>query len=215
MAGKPTSAFYLAVVAVVVGLVGFAIYRADIFAPKGEGDEKIADIDPSKLNTGDGAHGAEAADTAGITTVKEYNFVPAERLPPVKGTADYQEMEDNTVRFALNVWAGWAPIILANEGFKAGKVWKTADGKDFKVKLVLIDNPVTMRDAYAGGQVHIGWATLDMVPLFLQSFVDDQGKLVGLTGQKGLMEYVAEHFPGEVMVQRVGEKPYTQSREGA
>ena len=30
-------------------------------------------------------------------------------------------MNDNTVRFALNVWAGWAPIILANNGFKAGQ----------------------------------------------------------------------------------------------
>ena len=43
-------------------------------------------------------------------------------------------MQDNTVRFAINVWAGWSPIILANEGLSAGKVWKTADGKDFKVE---------------------------------------------------------------------------------
>ncbi len=45
--------------------------------------------------------------------------------------------------------------------------------------------------------------------------VDDDGKVVGLTGQKGLMEYVAEHFPGEVLVQRVGTKPYPEEREGA
>ena len=45
--------------------------------------------------------------------------------------------------------------------------------------------------------------------------VDDDGRLVGLTGQKGLMEYVAEHFPREVMVQRVGGSPRTQDREGA
>ena len=34
-------------------------------------------------------------------------------------------------------------------------------GKPFKVELVLIDDPVAMRDAYATGNVHIGWATLD------------------------------------------------------
>ena len=34
-------------------------------------------------------------------------------------------MTDHTVRFAINVWAGWGPIIFANDGFKAGKVWKT------------------------------------------------------------------------------------------
>lgn len=45
--------------------------------------------------------------------------------------------------------------------------------------------------------------------------LDDQGRVVGLTGQKGLMEYVAEHFPGQVMVQRIGCPPYTKEREGA
>ncbi len=45
--------------------------------------------------------------------------------------------------------------------------------------------------------------------------VDDGDRLVGLTGQKGLMEYVADHFPGQVMVQRIGGKPFPQDREGA
>ena len=41
---------------------------------------------------------------------------------------------------------------------------------------MLIDNPVAMRDAYAAGEVHIGWATLDMVPLFMEGFVDKTGQ---------------------------------------
>ena len=45
--------------------------------------------------------------------------------------------------------------------------------------------------------------------------VDDEGRLAGLTGQKGLMEYVAEHFPRQVTVQRIGGKPYPAEREGA
>jgi len=45
--------------------------------------------------------------------------------------------------------------------------------------------------------------------------VDADGKVCGLTGQKGMMEYIAEYFPGEVMVQRIGTKPYPDSREGA
>lgn len=45
--------------------------------------------------------------------------------------------------------------------------------------------------------------------------VDDDDKTVGLTGQKGLMEYVAEYFPGEVMVQRIGGKGFPDQREGA
>ena len=45
--------------------------------------------------------------------------------------------------------------------------------------------------------------------------VDDDDRVVGVTGQRGLMEYIAEHFPGEVMVQRIGETPYLSDREGA
>lgn len=44
--------------------------------------------------------------------------------------------------------------------------------------------------------------------------LDDAGSVVGLTGQKGLMEYVAEHFPQQVMVRRAGSLPPTE-REGA
>ncbi|WP_197530335.1 CBS domain-containing protein [Bythopirellula polymerisocia] len=45
--------------------------------------------------------------------------------------------------------------------------------------------------------------------------VNEDGQLAGLTGQKGLMEYVAEHFPGQVNVQRIGGNPYPVDREGA
>ena len=73
----------------------------------------------------------------------------------------------------INVWAGWSPIIYANNGFKPGKVWKTPGGKDFKLELVLIDDPIAMRDAYAAGNLHVGWATLDMLPLFLEGLRKD------------------------------------------
>ena len=45
--------------------------------------------------------------------------------------------------------------------------------------------------------------------------VDEEDHVVGLTGQRGLMEYVAEHFPGEVMVQRIGQPSNLSDREGA
>lgn len=174
MNGQPKAPFYVVLFLVVAGLLGYAVYRSDVFAPPGkvqgpQGDEPLV-IDPNMAG-----QTAEDADSPSVTTVKEYTFRPAERLPEVKGTAAYKPLEDNTVRFALNVWAGWGPIILANEGFKPGKVWKTPDGKDFKVELVLSDDPVAMRDAYAAGQVHIGWATLDMLPLFMEGFVDRTG----------------------------------------
>jgi NitT/TauT family transport system substrate-binding protein len=171
-AGQPKPAFYAVLFLVVAGLVGFAIYRSDLFAPKA--DKKAGgDIDLSQFE-------GKAEDPAGgaVTTVKEYKFKPAERLPPVSGEQAFKPLSEtnNTVKFALNVWAGWGPIIFANNGSKPEKIWKTPDGKEFKLELALIDNPVAMRDAYASGDVHIGWATLDMIPLFMEGFVDKQGK---------------------------------------
>jgi ABC-type nitrate/sulfonate/bicarbonate transport system substrate-binding protein/outer membrane protein OmpA-like peptidoglycan-associated protein len=172
-AGQPKPAFYAVLFLVVAGLVGFAIYRSDLFAPKANKANNGGDIDLSQFE-------GKAEDPAGgaTTTVKEYKFKPAERLPPVTGQKAFKSLTDtdNTLRFALNVWAGWGPIIFANEGFKPGKIWKGPGGKEFKVELVLIDNPIAMRDAYASGDIHIGWATLDMIPLFMEGFVDKQGK---------------------------------------
>src|SRR4249919_1035857 len=165
--GTPRPAFYVAVLLMVLGLVGLALWRYGAIGPKSQTGQFSAD-ELKKMQSG-----AEAPDSAGITTVKEYNYVAATRLPEVKGISSYKPMADRTVRFAINVWAGWSPIILANNGFKPGKLWKTPGGKDFKVELVLADNPVDMRDAYAAGSLHIGWATLDMLPLMLEGLRKD------------------------------------------
>jgi NitT/TauT family transport system substrate-binding protein len=166
--GQPRPAFYVAVLLVVVGLLGLALWRYGAIGPGGGQAGRISD---EELKQAKG--GAEAPDSTGITTVKEYKYVAAARLPEVKGISSYKPMADRTVRFAINVWAGWSPIIYANNGFKPGKVWKTPGGKDFKVELVLIDDPIAMRDAYAAGNLHVGWATLDMLPLFLEGLRKD------------------------------------------
>ncbi len=161
--GKPKAPFYIVLVLVVAGLVWLGLHR---FTGQtgGTGAANPSDVSPGHI---------EATDTATVTTKKEYSYVAASRLPPVRGTSSYKPMVNRTVRVALNVWAGWAPVIYANNGFHAGKVWHTAGGQDFKVDLVLIDDPVAMRDAYAAGNVHIGWATLDMIPLFVEQLRKD------------------------------------------
>ncbi|QDU97428.1 phosphate ABC transporter substrate-binding/OmpA family protein [Lignipirellula cremea] len=173
MAGKPKAPFYLVVGLVVVGLVGFAAWRSwDVIAPKGNQDA------PGTIDKGDlpQTATAESPDAQGITTVAEPTYVPAQRLAEVRGASDYKALEDNTVRMALNVWAGWSPVILANNGHQAGKIWKTPDGEEFKLELVLIDDPTTMLQTYVSGDVHLGWGTLDMLPLFMEQLVDPSGK---------------------------------------
>lgn len=47
------------------------------------------------------------------------------------------------------------------------------------------------------------------------SVVDQAGKVVALTGQKGLMEYIVDFFPRQVKVQRLRPVLYMRDREGA
>ena len=137
--GQPRPAFYITVLLVVVGLVGLALWRFGAVGPGGGQTGRISDDELKQMKSG-----AEAPDSAGITTVKEYKYVAAAKLPAVKGISSYKPMADRTVRFAINVWAGWGPIIYANNGFKPGKLWKTPDGKDFKLYPVA-DVPETGR----------------------------------------------------------------------
>lgn len=44
---------------------------------------------------------------------------------------------------------------------------------------------------------------------------DAQGRVKALTGQRGVMEFVAEHYPSRVMNQTAGERSYSDNREGA
>lgn len=179
MSQQPKPAFYLVVLLVILSLLGYAYYR---FQNSNTGGNSGTTTAPVSTPSADGpadsgapiSGGVEAPDDSSVsTTVKEYSFVPAARLPEVKGVSDYDAMKDNTVRMALNVWAGWAPIVYANGGSRPGKEWKTASGKSFKVELVLMDDPVQMRDAFATGSVHTGWATVDMLPLLVQGLSND------------------------------------------
>jgi NitT/TauT family transport system substrate-binding protein len=174
-AGKPKPTFFAAIAFVVLGLVGFAFYRCN--AKKKE--ESAAGggsqfVDPRK-GSGAPTKTAENPDpNAPPTTETKYEWEPLQRLPEVKGVGEFKALgTPRTVRFAVNVWAGWAPIIWANGGHEPKKKWKDAKGGEFQVELVLIDAPVTMRDTFAAGNVHIGWATVDMLPLLVQGLKKD------------------------------------------
>jgi len=116
----------------------------------------------------------EAPDTKDITTVKEYKYVPADRLPPVKGVSQYKwDPEEKVLRFSYNVWAGWLPVIAANHGTKPNTDSVFFKKHGFKVEMVLMDDPVVARDAFAAGEVHTLWGTLDMIVLFAPELLRD------------------------------------------
>jgi CBS domain-containing protein len=93
---------------------------------------------------------------------------------------------------------------------------------------LLLQQPANFNKMIVGDHLDAEWfsvrqtdpicVVLEMIQQRSVRFVcvfDDDGKPVGLTGQKGLSEYVAEHFPRQVMVQRVGVRPGMETREGA
>ena len=63
--------------------------------------------------------------------------------------------------------------------------------------------------------IHCLCAAMQDQDLRFVCVVDDEGRASWLTGQRGLVEYMAEHFPGHVMVQRIGCAPQIHEREGA
>jgi len=153
----------------VVGCIALAgyIFRETLF-PKTK--QKLFDMDGFKKTQGE----AEAVDPTGITTVTEYKYVPEQKLPPVTGTSNYKWDEKNkVVQFPVNVWIGWLPIVAANNGFAPNTNSVFYKKYGFKVNLKLIDDPVAARDAFASGESHILWGTLDMMVLFSGELMRD------------------------------------------
>jgi len=168
---KPAA--WLLIVVVALGLVALGVYssRGVLFpAPASTGGSVTAKDLPS-------GGGSEAPDSAGITTVSEYKYVPGERLPEVKGTASYRPLKDNTVVIGLNVWAGWAPIVFANGGTEPNPNSLFAKKYGFKLAIKIIDSPSASIQAFASGDLHATAWTLDMIPLFYEQLKADSRAL--------------------------------------
>jgi NitT/TauT family transport system substrate-binding protein len=149
----------------IVGLVGFGVYIVMKRSPGGKifsGGKEAPTVE------------TEAADTTGVTTVKEYKYVPADKLPAVKGVSQYRwDEKEKVLRFSYNVWAGWLPVIAANRGTKPNPDSIFAKKYGFRVEMVLMDDPVAARDAFAAGEVHTLWGTADMMVLMAPELIKD------------------------------------------
>ncbi|MEI7633472.1 MAG: phosphate ABC transporter substrate-binding/OmpA family protein [bacterium] len=147
-------------------------FRATLF-PKTQKPGTVT-IDMQKFQKEQGQPPEDKDASGGITTVKEYKYVPQDKLPPVKGVSNYTwDNNQKVVQFPINVWIGWLPIVAANHGFAPSDESVFAKKYGFKVNLKLIDEPVTARDSFASGQSHILWGTLDMMALFAGELMKD------------------------------------------
>jgi NitT/TauT family transport system substrate-binding protein len=153
---------------IIACLAGAAYFFRDTIFPTAK---KTGQIDLNKFQS---ENAVEAQDPTGITTVATYKYIPAQKLPPVKGASGYKwDKNEKIVQFPINVWIGWLPIVAANHGFAPNTDSEFYKKYGFKVNLKLIDDPVTARDAYASGDSHVLWGTLDMMALFAPELMKD------------------------------------------
>ena len=144
----PIGKLFLALV--ILGVVGFVVYRKyggqmQDWAQKGEAPKQTEQItkDDFKLGGPDAPRDGKVA----------VNGAPA-----TYGTGRL----NRPLKVALNTWAGHAPGIVANGGFKAGSpasLFKKKYGLD--VEFVLIEDPAKKFAAFVNGDVDVMWDTVD------------------------------------------------------
>ncbi|HWX20388.1 MAG TPA: phosphate ABC transporter substrate-binding/OmpA family protein [Candidatus Binatia bacterium] len=158
-----------------LGIVGFGVYRWwDKIVPQMKPQTMSIDVNEVKKAVA-AAHEAPA-DIPLLIGTNAATMVERSGIPAVTGVSDYKkEMKDNkiVVEFPINVWPGWAPIIVANQGLEPNDQSVFAKKYGFYVRLSIVDDPVKARDLFAAGQSHILWGTLDMIALFAPELVKD------------------------------------------
>src|SRR5438046_5056841 len=129
----------------------FQELKKSLDAPKPSPEKAAADV-ASKLLAGE----------------KAVSLVDGSAIPPVSGVSDYDKPMKNgklIVQFPINIWPGWAPIIVANNGLEAneGSIFYKKYG--FYLKLAIVDDPVKARDLVPRVHSHGLWGTLGIIAL--------------------------------------------------
>ncbi len=158
-----------------LGVVGFGVFRWwDKIAPQSRPQNQSIDVTKVKQQIEEGKK--TPVDIPLLIGTNAATLVERSGIPAVTATSDYQKDSKNgklIVQFPINVWPGWAPIILANAGMEPNDQSVFAKKYGFYVRLSIVDDPVKARDLFASGQSHILWGTLDMIALFAPELVKD------------------------------------------
>ncbi len=111
-------------------------------------------------------------------------------------------------------------VIVDDEGRPLGKFTER-----LLIKLLLehpdgLDHPVSEHMASVWASVKKSDPIIKVIDLMRSkklrfiTIIDEDGHAVALTGQKGVMEYIVDHFPRQVKVQRMRTEFFTGQREG-
>jgi NitT/TauT family transport system substrate-binding protein len=161
----------------VLAVVGFGLYRWwDKIAPQSRPQNVSINPADVKLKIKEATAPPEDFSKVLLAGTNVATLVERSGIPAVTGVSDYKkETKDQkvVVEFPINVWPGWAPIIVANQGLEPNDQSVFARKYGFYVHLAIVDDPVKARDLFASGQSHILWGTLDMIALFAPELVKD------------------------------------------
>ncbi|HEY5914516.1 MAG TPA: phosphate ABC transporter substrate-binding/OmpA family protein [Verrucomicrobiae bacterium] len=158
-----------------LAVVGFGVYRWwDKIAPQTKPQSHAVNVDEVRKAIQEAK--AVPADIPLLIGTNPASLVERSGIPAVSGVSDYAKPTKDgklVIEFPINVWPGWAPIIVANQGMEPNDQSIFAKKYGFFVRLSIVDDPVKARDLFASGQSHILWGTLDMIALFAPELVKD------------------------------------------
>src|SRR5689334_20239276 len=132
----------------VLGVVGFGVYRWwDKLAPQIH--PQAQPIDVVKVKQEIEKAKAAPADIPLLIGTNAATLVERSGIPAVSGVSDYAKATKDgklVVEFPINVWPGWAPIIVANAGMEPSDQSVFFKKHGFYVRLAIVDDPVKARD---------------------------------------------------------------------
>ena len=147
-----------------LAVVGFGMYRWwDKIAPQSKSQNVSINPADVKQKIKEATAAPDDLSKVLLAGTNAATLVDRSGIPVVSGVSDYKkEMKEGkpVVEFPINVWPGWAPIIVANAGLEPSDQSVFAKKYGFYVRLAIVDDPVKARDLFASGQSHVLWLSL-------------------------------------------------------
>lgn len=160
MNGQPRPLFYLAVAAVVIALVAFAVWR---FGFSGGGA-----VQPVPASTGSAPVVKGGSPTAGAKTLDPKlveKLVEAREIPTLQPAGEYKPNSD-VVDIELSQWPGYAPIIVANGGLEPNADSYFAKKHGFKLKIKISEGESESWSDLNSGKMAASSTTVDVLALY-------------------------------------------------
>jgi len=150
MAGEAKPGFYIAVVVVVLGLVGFAYYRYNYTSPPSS-PPPVADTMSNPIE--------------GKADELEGKLAASVEIPDLGPAGTYQ-LQGDTLDVEISDWPGYAPLIVANGGLEPNPDSYFFRKYGFKLKITVSEAEAEAWQAINSGKNAVSVTTVDVLALY-------------------------------------------------